>query len=499
MEITRNRINRIIVESEERTALLRDVDDILDDVIMDSAPELVQMIREREVDEDIDEFIDGALHGSWDARTQDYADPPEVGSEDSIGDGDATEMYVIGYEWGWKHPAKAKDKNVPNETKADMIEYALENFSSRITEEFVIDALEKAVGYAKNQMDDIHSLIKKAQKRWGWKIAPAIVGVEVFEHAILPSVLGAIHPAFYALAAVPTIEILAASALAIAKARMPKREKEELPPGHLDWYEDEGRKMAVGENMKIKRSQLRRLIREALLNEKKEGYMVPRFETTEDMMLFLDELEPEDTTMHDVVDPETGEVWLEAGYTPLEIGLVELEEEEPEESDPQELDNYDWDAFDRQQEEEEKAKEEEYERIVKKVQEDAVQAGKDWAMDTMGDAVHSPSMWQDQGYGQWSSPEDYVSGYGQDVTADVADALLAYSDDEKINDMYRSLPTEERMGGYYRDPYTDRPSRQIMKDIVADSVYDGIMQGIEEYKEKYPEEVLPWTDLGVTT
>ena len=255
----------------------------------------------------------------------------------------------------------------------------------------------------------------------------------------------------------------------------------------------------IGENMKIRKSHLRRLIREVLLNEKKEGYMVPNFETTEDMMLFLDELEPEDTTMHDVVDPETGEVWLEAGYTPLEIGLVELEEEEPEESDPQELDNYDWDAYDRQQEEEEKAEHEKYELAVKKVQEDAVQAGKDWAMDTMSDAINNPSMWQSPGFNQWNSPEEYVSGFGQDVTADVADALLAYSDDESVVDMYRSLPTEERMGGYYRDPYTDRPSRQIMKDIVADSVYDGIMQGIEEYKKERPEEVLPWTDLGVTT
>lgn len=499
MQITRNRISRMIVESEERNALLRDVDDILDDVIMDAAPELVQMIREREVDEDIDEFIDGAIHGGWDARTQDYADPPAVGDDDATLEGETTEMYVLGYEWGWEHPQKAKDKNIPSVTKAEMVEYALENFSSRITEEFVIDALEKAVGYAKEQVHDIHSIIKKAQERWGWKIAPAIAGIEVLEHAIVPTVLGAIHPAFYALAAVPTLEILAASALAIAKARMPKKEKEELPPGHLDWYEDEGRKKAVGENMKIKRSQLRRLIREALLNEEKEGYMVPRFETTEDMMLFLDELEPEDTTMHDVVDPETGEVWLEAGYTPLEIGLVELEEEEqPEETDPDELDHYDWDALDREDEEREKAEEEEYERVVKKVQEDGVQAGKDWAMDTMSDAIHDPSMWQDQGYGQWGSPEDYVSGVGQDVTADVADALLTYSDDEGVIDMYRSLPTEERMGGYYRDSYTDRPSRQIMKDIVADSVYDGIMQGIEEYKEKRPEEVLPWTDLGAS-
>ena len=54
-----------------------------------------------------------------------------------------------------------------------------------------------------------------------------------------------------------------------------------------------------------------------------EEYMVPEFETTEDMKRFLGDLGPNDATERDVVDPMTGGVWLEAGETPVEAGLVE--------------------------------------------------------------------------------------------------------------------------------------------------------------------------------
>ena len=55
-----------------------------------------------------------------------------------------------------------------------------------------------------------------------------------------------------------------------------------------------------------------------------EGYTVPRFETQEDMYLFLDELEPEEEVDNDVVNPESGEVVIFAGESPLDAGLVEL-------------------------------------------------------------------------------------------------------------------------------------------------------------------------------
>ena len=255
------KVNRqLLSEAEQLGVLSRDLDDILDDAIMDAAPEIVQLIREQEVDEDIDEFIDGAIHGSWDANTQDYADPPQIGDEDSIGIDETTEMYVLGYEWGWNNPKKIQDgKNIPDGIRREMIEYALENFESRITEEFVINAVEKAIGFVKKQMGDVHDILKKAKEKFGWKVAPIVVSIEVVEHAILPTILGAMNPIFYGLTAVPTVEILAATALAIAKARMPATVEPELPPGHLDWYETE---YAQSANESLIREYVRELITE---------------------------------------------------------------------------------------------------------------------------------------------------------------------------------------------------------------------------------------------
>jgi len=269
--LLREYINDTLLEEAEVGALMRDVDDILDDAIRDAAPEIVRDIREREVDEDIDEFIDGALHGSWDTRELSYADVPNVGDNAEVRDeGDSievTEMYRLGYQWGWDNPGKIDSaENVPAGIRREMVEYALENFKTRVTEEFVINAMEKATAYVKKQMGDVHDILKKAKEKFGWKVAPAIVGIEVVEHAVLPSVLGAIHPIFYGLAAVPTVEILVASALAIAKARMPSVAKAELPPGHLDWYESEYGK-AVAESL------LREYVREKLIMEDPMGFV----------------------------------------------------------------------------------------------------------------------------------------------------------------------------------------------------------------------------------
>ena len=261
-ELLHEYINELLREEAEVGALMRDVDDILDDALRDAAPEIVRDIREREVDEDIDEFIDGAMHGSWDTKELSYADVPNVGDHAEVRDeGDneeVTEMYRLGYQWGWDNPGKIdKGEHIPDGIRREMVEYALENFKSRLTEEFVINAFEKAIGYVKKQMGDVHDILKKAKEKFGWKFAPALVGIEVVEHAVLPTALGAIHPIFYGLAAVPTVEILAASALAIAKARMPSTPKAELPPGHLDWYEDEYQKAS---NESLVREYIRSLL-----------------------------------------------------------------------------------------------------------------------------------------------------------------------------------------------------------------------------------------------
>lgn len=232
--------------------------------------------------------------------------------------------------------------------------------------------------------------------------------------------------------------------------------------------------------MRLTARRLRGLIREALLSEYTSGYSVPDFENTESMMLFLDELEPDDTVETDVVDPETGDIWLEAGMTPLEAGLVELEEEEPEaESDPDELDNYDWDAY----EQDMVAKRRQQQALDDKMKDvlatRAMESGKDWGLDTLHQARNSPDMWQDKSsYQQWDSPEDYVLGFGQDAAGDIAQSIDYDMDNEEIK-WYESLPTREP--AYYSDD-AGRPTKQTMKDIYADNFYDGVGKAVKEAK-----------------
>ena len=115
--------------------------------------------------------------------------------------------------------------------------------------------------------------------------------------------------------------------------------------------------------MKISRYQLRSIIRESLLVEYAPGHSVPDFETREDMLLFLDELEPNDEVETDVVDPETGEVVLSAGETLLAAGIVEEEPEPDDGYQEDELDHYDWDDWEQEQEErEEQEQEQEHEQ-----------------------------------------------------------------------------------------------------------------------------------------
>ena len=234
--------------------------------------------------------------------------------------------------------------------------------------------------------------------------------------------------------------------------------------------------------MKITKRQLRRLIKEALIVEYTAGYSVPEFENTESMMLFLDELEPEETVETDVVDPETGEIWLEAGFTPLEAGLVELEEEEPEEeSDPDELDNYDWGAYEREKEEEQQKQDELDEKMQEELRELARAGGEDWALDTLHQAENNPSMWDSSGggYQHASSPKEYVLQFGQDAAGDVGQSVEYTFQSNEMYDWYQSLPKEESRN--WDDRW--RMTQQGVKDFYADNFYDGVSKAVERVAE----------------
>ncbi|MBK26136.1 MAG: hypothetical protein CME70_19215 [Halobacteriovorax sp.] len=236
-----------------------------------------------------------------------------------------------------------------------------------------------------------------------------------------------------------------------------------------------------------------------LLKEYDAGYTVPEFQTTADMEMFLDELEPGDQVETDVEDPESFEMMIPAGesmeeqeWYPDSQWYIEPEEKGPitDESDP----DYDWDAHFAREDEaeaEEKRQEEEaeekYEALKEKILNDAEAGGEDWAMDTMHDAYNNPKMWQDgSSYQQWDSPGDYVLQYGQDASADIASGYTEWADSKEVADLYSSLPDENK-SSYSFGYGNSRPSKQIFKDIVADTVYTGISNGVSKYIKKYGE------------
>jgi len=247
----------------------REIDDAVDDIIKQAAPELVAMIKEREVDEDVDEFYEGAIDAVDDMESMlDYRHPFEEKYEEAPTDSD---LYRAGYEYGkanFNKISRGMQDIVDVETRTQQIKSAIQNFEERITEEAVIDALEKVFYFGKEQFDDIHALMKLAQKKYGWKAGATFVAIEIFEHALLPAFLSTINPAFGILAAVPTVEILAAAGLVIYKKYYkPKKKPAPHVPGHLDWYES--RKLHASHKrkgtMKLSESQLRRLVRKNIL------------------------------------------------------------------------------------------------------------------------------------------------------------------------------------------------------------------------------------------
>ena len=238
--------------------------------------------------------------------------------------------------------------------------------------------------------------------------------------------------------------------------------------------------------MIITKKRLRRIIREALIRESMEpgsghasGYMVPNFETEEDMMLFLDELEPDDPVNDDVVNPETGEVVVAAGDTPLDAGLVELEPEEPVETEEDELDHYDWDAWEREEEARRQEQQDKDDQFQKMLSDQASAGGADWAMDTLHDAKNNPNMWEQYGA---QTAVDYVLAFGQDAAGDVAQSLEYSFDSNEMHDWYDALPNEEQTQSF-RDNF-GRPTKQTLKDIYADNFYDGVSKAIEKARKE---------------
>ena len=248
-------------------------------------------------------------------------------------------------------------------------------------------------------------------------------------------------------------------------------------------------------------STLRKYVRRKLLKEYDSGYTVPNFETLDDMEMFLDELEPGDPVETDVEDPETFEMMIPAGesmeeqeWYPDSQWYVEPEEEPFDPTDTSHP-NYDWDEHDRLEREEDEemerqreAEEAKYEATKEKLMDDAADGGEDWAMDTMHDAYNSPSMWQDGAMGNhYESPAEYVRGFGQDASADIASGYTEYAMDDDVADLWDTLSDRDPYNTSWWDNPGGRPSKTLFKEIVADNVYGGIERGVQKYIEKYGE------------
>lgn len=199
------------------------VDDAMDLVIKELAPKLVRSLTEKEVESDVDKFLDGAIDGR---------------NGKTMADDDLD--YRSGYAWG---RANADDKELakgqlPAYMKRQVIQSSVEDFKQRITERVLMDALKKA-WHAVNPMTTFRA-IKEAVKKHGWKLGVGFALFEVFEHFVLPSLLSALFddPRYLALASLPIGEIVYAIVFRIL-GRTPDEVNKADEGGYLEWYEQE--------------------------------------------------------------------------------------------------------------------------------------------------------------------------------------------------------------------------------------------------------------------
>jgi hypothetical protein len=201
------------------------VDDAMDIIIKELAPELVKAIGEQEVEEDIDEFMEGAQKGAWDAG-RDYLRDPSGPTED----------WTEGYNWGYANPGKVR-ADLPAGLKRQLVEEAVKEYRRNITEEVIERAL-RATWDALSPVTTFRA-IWAAVKRYGWKLGIVIALVEILETFIIPGVLIKVtgDPAWALAGTLPISEILYAVVFRFL-GQVPKEVDEVEEDGHLDWYEE---------------------------------------------------------------------------------------------------------------------------------------------------------------------------------------------------------------------------------------------------------------------
>jgi hypothetical protein len=202
------------------------LDDAADAIIKDLAPELVKAIGEQEIDEDVQEYLEGAQEGRFEALAGQGYDPERATSDD----------YKSGYRWGWDNARDWDGKNLPPGVKRKVVQEQIKEFRGEVTEQVVIAALEKA--WSTVNPREIFQTVMRAVKQHGWKIG-LVYGIgEIIENFVIPAALSAITGVPVppgSLAWLPLNDLVFAAVVKRLGRADAVDEFEE--DGHLDWYE----------------------------------------------------------------------------------------------------------------------------------------------------------------------------------------------------------------------------------------------------------------------
>ena len=211
---------------EHKDLVYGPVDDLVDEIFRKIAPEIVNAVGERKIDEGVEDFESGAIEGRFEALAGEYADPEPGNSED----------YNQGYAWGFSNARSWDDKELPDSIERKVVREQIQWYRKNVTEQVVVDLLEKA-WHAVSPMNTIKAMIT-AVKKHGWKIGIGFALFELFEHAVLPTVMIKLtgNPSMAILGTLPIGEIVYAVALRVLGKADKKLDRLE-EDGHLDWYE----------------------------------------------------------------------------------------------------------------------------------------------------------------------------------------------------------------------------------------------------------------------
>jgi len=251
----------------------RRYDDVMDSVFKRIAPNLVRHVMEQEINEDMAEFLDGAIEGRFEKRggwSHEDPDPKDHGHPNDSAD------YVLGYTWGWNNADMWKGNELPVQARKEAVEAQIEEFEDQISEQMVIAALEEAnervnpVKLIKKAVGAIRSAVHEEGLTGGLKkglpIAIGIIVGEALDNFIIPM-------AFFSMTGIPIPplpigvgEIINPVVISIVGADM----DEEALADELGWYEREyGEASSLGPR---EVNELREYIR-GLLTEDPMGFV----------------------------------------------------------------------------------------------------------------------------------------------------------------------------------------------------------------------------------